>query len=263
MWQQDTSSFYGTWQEALDYCESLTLANHDDWRLPNMNELHSLVNYSRQVNPLIDAMYFPDTIWERRIYWSSTTSDFSQNEAWYVDFYGGAVSYLNKLYYSYGGYGFYMRAVRGVLCSPFGDTDSDCFIDCMDNCSNISNPDQEDADSDGVGDSCDNCPSAPDANQEDTYPPQGNSIGDACDCEGNFNCVADVDVDGTDASTFKADFGRSSIEHPCITSDSCNGDFSCDGDVDGTDASLFKSDFGRSSLQNPCPACKVGVWCGY
>ena len=25
-------------------------------------------------------------------------------------------------------------------------------------------------------------------NQEDTYPPQGNAIGDACDCEGNFDC---------------------------------------------------------------------------
>ena len=241
MWQQNSSSFYGTWQEALDYCESLTLANHNDWRLPNINELHSLVDYSREANPLIDVMFFPDTIGGyRRIYWSSTTSDFSQNEAWYVNLYGGAVSYLNKLYYSYGGYYLYMRAVRGVLCSPFGDTDSDCFIDCMDNCVGTNNPEQQ-----------------------DSYPPQGNGIGDACDCEGNFNSSEDQDVDGSDAALFKADFGRSVITEPCTGESPCNGDFNCDGDADGTDASLFKADFGRSSMQNPCPMCVVGQWCSY
>jgi hypothetical protein len=100
--------------------------------------------------------------------------------------------------------------------------------------------------------------------QEDTRPPQGNSIGDACECEGNFNCSEDQDVDGSDAALFKTDFGRSSIIHPCIAGDTCNGDFKCDGDVDGSDASLFKSDFGRSSMQNPCPVCESGVtWCQY
>ena len=32
----------------------------------------------------------------------------------------------------------------------------------------------------------------------------------------------------------------------------CEGNFDCDQDVDGTDAATFKSDFGRSSFQNPC-----------
>ena len=101
-------------------------------------------------------------------------------------------------------------------------------------------------------------------NQEDSYPPNGNGIGDACECEGNFNCSLDQDVDGSDAALFKGDFGRSTMVHPCIVGDTCNGDFTCDGDVDGTDASLFKSDFGRSSMQNPCPVCGVvGEWCEY
>ena len=101
-------------------------------------------------------------------------------------------------------------------------------------------------------------------NQEDSYPPNGNGIGDACECEGNFNCSLDQDVDGSDAALFKTDFGRSTIEHPCIAGDTCNGDFYCDGDVDGTDASLFKSDFGRSAMQNPCPVCGVvGELCEY
>jgi hypothetical protein len=97
--------------------------------------------------------------------------------------------------------------------------------------------------------------------QEDSYPPQTNGVGDACDCEGDFDC--DGDCDGTDAAKFKTDFGRSGFNMPCITSDPCNGDFECDADVDGTDAALFKSDFGRSSFLDPCPACEVGNWCVY
>ena len=120
---------------------------------------------------------------------------------------------------------------------------------------------EEDTDGDFIPNSSDNCPNIFNPGQEDTDPLGGNGVGDACDCEGDFAC--DGDVDGSDASTFKADFGRSVMVHPCIVGDNCNGDFSCDGDVDGTDASLFKQDFGRSSMQNPCPACVAGEWCGY
>lgn len=98
-------------------------------------------------------------------------------------------------------------------------------------------------------------------NQEDRYPPQGNGCGDACECEGNFD--DDQDQDGTDAATFKLDFGRSTFLNPCTNDIQCHGDFDCDVDVDGTDAALFKVDFGRSQFNNPCPACEVGEWCVY
>ncbi len=121
-----------------------------------------------------------------------------------------------------------------------------------------------DYDNDGIPNSEDNCPDAYNQEQEDSFPPQGNGMGDACECEGNFNCSADQDVDGTDAFTFKADFGRSIILHPCNGGDPCSGDFACDSDVDGTDAFLFKTDFGRSTILNPCPWCEAGVeWCNY
>jgi hypothetical protein len=120
-----------------------------------------------------------------------------------------------------------------------------------------------DSDNDGLPDTGDFCPATPDPLQEDTYPPYGNGIGDACDCEGNFNCASDSDVDGSDATLFKGDFGRSAMQEPCTGESPCNGDFNCDGDADGTDASLFKSDFGRSSIQNPCPVCVAGAWCTY
>jgi hypothetical protein len=98
--------------------------------------------------------------------------------------------------------------------------------------------------------------------QEDSYPPGGNNLGDACDCEGNFDC--DLDVDGTDAQSFKADFGRSQYSDPCTNTIPCKGDFDCDVDVDGTDAQIFKSDFGRSQYQDPCPGCNPAqVWCNY
>ena len=145
-----------------------------------------------------------------------------------------------------------------VICFDDGDS----IPATEDNCPEIYNPDQEDMlDGDGVGDICDNCPHTPNPSQEETYPPQSNGIGDACDCEGDFDC--DGDCDGADAATFKVDFGRSTFLNPCTNEEQCNGDFDCDVDVDGTDAALFKEDFGRSDFDNPCPVCVVGEWCVY
>jgi len=36
-----------SWKEALSYCEGLTWAGHDDWRLPNIHELQSIVDYGK------------------------------------------------------------------------------------------------------------------------------------------------------------------------------------------------------------------------
>ena len=133
------------------------------------------------------------------------------------------------------------------------DTDGDTIPDYLD----------EDSDDDTVPDYGDNCRVTINLEQEDTYPPQGNFCGNACECEGNFD--GDLDVDGTDASTFKGDFGRSKISgNPCTNALPCNGDFECDIDVDGTNASKFKSDFGRSKISgNPCPICPTNPWCVY
>ena len=57
MWQQDTADVNGDglrnegdqppWCSALAYCEDLELAGHDDWRLPNITELQSIVDHGR------------------------------------------------------------------------------------------------------------------------------------------------------------------------------------------------------------------------
>jgi len=281
MWQQRGPGAY-TWQEALSNCENLSLAGYDDWRLPNIHELQSLVDYG-SYNDAIDTLYFPTGGY---INLSSTTLA-NYSTPWVVFFANGGV---------YGDffqvYGRTVKAVRGGQCGSFDDADGDCRIDCIDNCISIPNglnsgtctkgavaqpctSDEqcgvdgfcsmlnEDTDSDYLGDACDNCPDTPNPDQADTYPPQGNAIGDACDCEGNFNCDEDADVDGSDAFIFKADFGRSSVLNSCSTKAPCKGDFNCDHDCDGTDAVLFRQDFGRSSMQNPCPACVTGPWCRY
>jgi hypothetical protein len=145
----------------------------------------------------------------------------------------------------------------------FADSDGDAKGETCDNCPDLPNAGQEDEDADRVGDICDNCPNHFNPNQADTYPPHGNGIGDSCDCEGNFNCSEDQNVDGMDAATFKADYGRSASSDPCTNADPCNGDFSCNGTVDGLDAALFKQDFGRSGINNPCPICVTEPWCQY
>jgi len=116
MWQQATAPGTYTWQQALAYCENLTLAGHSDWRLPNRNELQSLVDYGRY-NPAINTDYFPDTVsgdfWSG--YWSSTTSASYPSYAWGVYFgYGGLNDYFKSN-------GYYVRAVRGGQSGGFGD----------------------------------------------------------------------------------------------------------------------------------------------
>lgn len=82
-----------------------------------------------------------------------------------------------------------------------------------------------------------------------------------CDCKSNFDC--DFDVDGTDAVSFKADFGRSPYAYPsCDYYNPCNGDFDCDGDVDGSDSAEFKQYYGRVPFPpyNYCLSCVDGVY---
>jgi hypothetical protein len=122
-------------------------------------------------------------------------------------------------------------------------------------------PVDDDADDDGLPDDQDNCPNTPNPGQEDTYPPQGNGIGDACDCESDFNC--DGNVDAGDVTDFLTDFGRSTFFNPCTNANPCNGDVDCNVNVDADDVTLFLEDFGRSQFFNPCPTCVAGAWCIY
>lgn len=86
-----------TWKDAIAYCEGLTLDGYDDWRLPNIYELRSIVEHSRY-DPAIAQMFQHIT---SHYYWSSTTSVHITDSAWGVSFWDGKSHYYKKNLYSY------------------------------------------------------------------------------------------------------------------------------------------------------------------
>lgn len=116
MWQRCTAPAEGSlcesglpalyaWNDALAYCNALVLGGHSDWRLPNVKVLHSVVDVTRTVSPVIDTTAFPAS--EAQAYWSSTTLDGTPGSAWYVSFGYGHTSANSK------GAEQYVRCVRG------------------------------------------------------------------------------------------------------------------------------------------------------
>ena len=109
-WQQETASSM-TWEEALSYCENLLLGGYDDWRLPTIKELASIVDLEK-CSPAIDTTAFPDTLSSN--YWSSTTHAHSTRNPWSIYFHNG-------YYYPKSGSYYYVRAVRGGQSWSFGN----------------------------------------------------------------------------------------------------------------------------------------------
>ena len=89
-----------TWQNALKYCEGLSWGNQTDWRLPNVNELSSIVD--RRHNT-INTVVFPAT--PNDYFWSSST--YGGEQAWIVNFSDSYVDRRNKTSPPY-----YVRCVR-------------------------------------------------------------------------------------------------------------------------------------------------------
>ena len=83
-WQQSDSDQTHDWLGALKYCESLTLAGHTDWRLPNVKELQSIVDYTKN-DPALDQRYLKQSD-KKAWFWSSTTHGDNISMASYVCF---------------------------------------------------------------------------------------------------------------------------------------------------------------------------------
>ncbi|WP_316366542.1 Lcl C-terminal domain-containing protein [Candidatus Thiodiazotropha sp. CDECU1] len=83
-WQQADDGQPRDWPQALAYCEGLNLAGYSDWRLPNIKELQTLVDY-RYSDPAIDPNFFKQQD-KRGWFWSSTTHGESPSMASYICF---------------------------------------------------------------------------------------------------------------------------------------------------------------------------------
>lgn len=83
MWQMADDGQTRDWEEALDYSEELTLAGYTDWRLPNVKELQSIVDYTKSLETtgsaaindlfILSEMTDPNGDKNYGFYWSSTT----------------------------------------------------------------------------------------------------------------------------------------------------------------------------------------------
>ena len=96
-WTKDANAAGGTktWQGALDYVKTLNTGGHSDWRLPNVNELESLVN-AGLYNPALPQGH-PFTNVQSYYYWSSTFYAYNTDYAWMVYM---VVGYVNSNYKS-------------------------------------------------------------------------------------------------------------------------------------------------------------------
>jgi hypothetical protein len=84
-----------------------------DWRLPNVDELESLVDLSHS-NPSLPAGH-PFTSVQSGVYWSSSTYANNTTFAWYVGMDGGSVNYHDKAN------SYYVWPVRGGQSGSFGN----------------------------------------------------------------------------------------------------------------------------------------------
>lgn len=102
-----------SWPQALAAVQTANSENHlghNDWRLPNVKELQTLVEVACYW-PAINSTVFPRTSWIGYGYWSSTPirPAFSDVEAWVINFSEGQVDIFEKFANEY----LYVRLVRG------------------------------------------------------------------------------------------------------------------------------------------------------
>jgi hypothetical protein len=102
----DPDSF--TWQQAIEHVRIVNKlggsAGHDDWRMPTVRELISIVE-EQCYAPAVNQNRFPNT--PSSSVWSRSPYAGSENYAWLVNFGNGGSRNLNR------GYDRYVRLVRG------------------------------------------------------------------------------------------------------------------------------------------------------
>ncbi len=115
IWLKNANAFgTRTWATALTDCARLNSGEHGlsdgsvegDWRLPNVRELQSLIDYGRHGPALPTGHPFTDvqgTSHESKYYWSSSTFSvyYSNDEVWYIAMYNGYIFYTLNTHEQY------------------------------------------------------------------------------------------------------------------------------------------------------------------
>jgi hypothetical protein len=94
IWQDDNDARERTktWLDAISYCDSLSKLGYTDWRLPNINELYTLVDITTS-SPALDSTFEQSS---NAKYWSSTTYSYEKTKAWHIDFNTGREDFSLK-----------------------------------------------------------------------------------------------------------------------------------------------------------------------
>ena len=98
MWAKDANAAgLKTWDGALAYCNDLILGGHDDWRLPTVKELLSLVDFGKN-DPALPGGHPFDNVQAGLLafYGSSTTNHGNTAHAWHVYMHSGNVDSIGK-----------------------------------------------------------------------------------------------------------------------------------------------------------------------
>ncbi len=109
MWMQNDNGTEILWEDALSYAENFTYAGYSDWRLPDVKELQSILDYSRSpettgsaaINPLFNCTQITNEAGnaDYPFYMSSTTfssqTPTKGTHACYVSF-GRAMGYMSN-----------------------------------------------------------------------------------------------------------------------------------------------------------------------
>jgi hypothetical protein len=103
-WARSAVCRAANWQAAHDHCANLRTHGHNDWRLPEIAELLTLVDYTRS-KPAADPVFasLPTNDW----YWSNSAFAGDADNAWSL-YFGLGDSYAYDRHYSG-----YALAVRG------------------------------------------------------------------------------------------------------------------------------------------------------
>ncbi len=102
VWQQADDGVRRSWNDAEPYCESLNLAGHDDWRLPRIDELLTIMDHTRNY-PALDPIFAGGFY-----YWSGSPFAADSDRAWLANFGAGNIGAYEKTE----SYNTFVRCVR-------------------------------------------------------------------------------------------------------------------------------------------------------